>query len=199
MIYLISGAARCGKSTLAERVRPHINGQVVSGDAFTHSMQGVLKAKWLPDLFVNVVDPVQEMTDPNEMLERLRERDKEMWEFYEAYIKASLKDSDDDILLDGNLWPDYIRTLDIPHRAVFIVDTSPAQADRLIAIRDSDSDNNWMKEHEYSDKKIVEWAKFNAKRSERYVALCKQYDYPCFDIAGQGMENAADQAFESLL
>jgi hypothetical protein len=38
MIYLIGGPARMGTSTLAWRVRKEIDGHVLAGDAFVHSL-----------------------------------------------------------------------------------------------------------------------------------------------------------------
>ncbi len=199
MIYLVGGPARVGKSTLAKRFRSYIDAEVIDGDAFTHSMHDVLKSEWLPDIFVGTIDPINAINDPSKKVDRLRKRDEAMWEFYEAYLKEAAISSSDDILIDGNFWPDYVHTLELPHVAVFLIDTSPAQAARLISIRDGDSDNNWMKAHEFTDEKIVEWATFNALRSEKYIPLCKEYGYRYFDIAERGVERTVDEAFEYLL
>lgn len=199
MIYLIGGPARCGKSTLARKVRREIDGQVIAGDAFVASLQSNLRAEWVPDIYDHKVAPVVKVHGHEAKINRLRQRDEMMWQFYEAYIKAAAADSpQDDLLLEGNIWPDSLKYFSLSHRAVFLVDTTPNQADRLMAIRDSKTnDNNWMQD--YSDERIAEWALFNIARSERYIALCRQYDYVYFDINDGGMGIAQREAFEYLL
>lgn len=199
MIYLIGGPARVGKSTLARRVRKEIDGQVISGDAFVHALQENLRVEWLPDIFDHIAASVVAMEDPKMVIARLRRRDETTWQFYQAYITTALQHAPgDDILLEGNLWPDYLELFGHAHRAVFLVDTSEAeQAERLKAIRDGDSGHNWMRG--YDDSKIATWARFNALRSLRYKKLCEQTGYACFDIAELGAEGAEQRAFEHLL
>jgi hypothetical protein len=197
MIYFIGGPARCGKSTLAARVRKEIDGQVIAGDAFVHALYDNLLPEWLPDLFDRKVDSVTAIHDPEAKVDRLRRRDAVMWQFYQAYIATATADAPgDDVLLEGNLWPDSLDTFAPVHRAAFLIDTSASQVERLIAIRDANGDNDWMRE--FSDQKLAEWAEFNIIRSRRYVALCDQYGYRYFDIAESGIADAEQRAFEYL-
>lgn len=200
MIYSIGGPARCGKSTLAARFRRHIDAQVLSGDALTHALQdNFLKPQWLPDLFEHDVDPLNSQPSDQKRVERLRRRDMVMWQFYKGYFEHSAHTSNDNIIIDGNIWPDSLATLSLNHRAVFVVDTSlDSQAKRLMAIRDSNQPNNWMKHHNYTNEKIEQWAAFNAERSCAYVTLCQTHQYVYFDIATLGIAGASAQAFEYL-
>lgn len=200
MIYVIGGPARCGKSTLAAQVRHKIDGLVLSGDAFVHALQENLRSEWIPDIFDHAVANVSQMHDIETRIDRLRRRDEIMWQFYQSYLVAALADAPhDDILLEGNIWPDFLELFSLEHEAVFLIDTSIAQSERLISIRDSgtDSDNNWMQD--FTDEKMVAWAAFNAARSQRYVKLCSQHHYRYFDIAELGIQQAESQAFEHLL
>lgn len=164
MICLIGGPARTGKSHLAERARKHIDGQVLSGDAVVAALKSVLKSEWSPDLFEHKAHPLEQIHTASEKVDRLRRRDKVAWQFYEEYLRTAIGDaSHDDVLIEGNLWPDFISNLGLPHKAVFLIDTSPEQVGRLIEIRDSNGDNDWMKH--FSDEELAEWAKFNALRS----------------------------------
>ena len=197
MIYLIGGPARCGKSTLARRFRKEVNGDVLSGDAFVKALQATLEAQSLPDVFDRNIASVRDLSSIEAKIDRLRRRDEAMWQLYQAYITTAMQDAPrDDLLLEGNIWPDYLELLPYDHKAVFLVDTSPAQFARLKTIRDSVSDNNWMRE--YNDEKLQEWAQFNAARSERYVHLCEKTAYVYFDIAKLGIEEAENAAFEYL-
>lgn len=200
VIYLIGGPSRSGKSTLASRVRKHIDGQVLSADAFLASLHAVLKPEWEPDIFIDVINPINDRQSDGANVKRGRERDKVMWQFFVGYLKEAERISNDDVLLDGMLWPDFIAAFPLRHKAVFLVDTSPGQAERLIKIRDSGgSDNNWMGEHRYSDDKIRGWVSFNIARSNLYIELCKKHNYQYFDIADAGMQVAETRAFEYLL
>jgi uridine kinase len=199
MIYLIGGPARCGKSTLAKRVRREIEGQIIAGDAFFHALKNNLQPEWTPDLYDHSVDPINEITGIDAKVDRLRRRDQTAWRFYEAYIATATMDAPaDDILIEGNIWPDMLGSLPAKHKAVFLVDTSADQAIRLMSLRDSDTtDNNWMKD--FSNEKMAEWAKFNICRSQRYIDLCQQSAYSYYDIADHGIEGAELRAFEYLL
>lgn len=198
MIYLIGGPARCGKSTLAKKLRKEIDGQVIAGDAFVHALQSNLEPSSLPDIFDHNVANVHLMTDPETRIDRLRRRDEAMWQFFQAYIKTALEDAPhDDILLEGNIWPDFLELFDMPYEAAFLIDTSLEQSKRLVTIRDSHSDNNWMQK--FSDEELAKWAEFNAARSRRYQTLCQASGHRYFDIAELGIEEAQAKAFEYLL
>lgn len=197
MIYLIGGPARCGKSMLAERVRREIDGQVVAGDAFVHALRDNLSPEWMPDIF-DQVDSVHDIKEPKAKVERLRRRDLAVWPFYKSYIATAIADAPhDNVLIEGNIWPDSLASLTSSYKAVFLVDTSSDQAERLISIRDSNGDNDWMRN--FTDDKLVEWAKFNIVRSELYILLCKQNQSCYFDIAEHGIAHAQQLAFEYLM
>lgn len=202
MIYLIGGPARCGKSTLAERVRHKVDGDVLSADAFKKTLLQNLRPSWVPDIFDHVIAPIGTMSSATRQIDRLRRRDERMWQFYDGYIDADLQASPHkDILIEGNIWPDFIAGLRHTHKAVFLVDLAPAedQFERLQKIRDSDDDNNWMKARDFNDRALKKWAKFNRLRSERYVQLCREHGYPYFDISQRGIGYGQDRAYVSLL
>src|SRR6266702_901695 len=194
MIYLIGGPARCGKSTVARRMRDFVHGQIISGDVVVHSLQVILKSEWLPDIYDNDIVGVTHIENLESKIDRLRRRDETMWQFYTAFCNASVESApQDDILIEGSLWPDYLEGFSHPHKAIFLVDTSDDQFERLLATRDDkDSGNNLTRD--YNDEQLKRWAHFNALRSKRYVELCGRYGYPCFDIAGHGMDIAETKA-----
>lgn len=198
MFYFIGGPARCGKTTLAKRVRKEINGQVVSGDAMVASLQATLSAADFPDLFVHTIDPIQPSDAPLAKLVRLRRRDDVVWPFYYHYLISVHDHSNDDILLEGNLWPQYIEEISWNHKAVFLVDTSPDQAERLITLRDENGENDWMLDDHYTDDHIRQWAEFNILRSQQVIDLCKRHDQVFFDIREHGLQGAEDKAFAYL-
>ena len=199
MIYLIGGPARSGKSTLGRRLRKELDAQVMSGDALTESLLSNLKQSWLPDIFVHAVNPIRELKDSHAQVERVRARDQATWPFLARYIQEVAEQERDNLLLEGDIWPDSVVSLAIPHKAAFLVDTSSviSQARRLKAIRDGAGSNNWMQH--WSDKNLDDWAQFNLLRSQRYVQLCEETNGNYFDIADGGMQAAQDRAFDYLL
>jgi 2-phosphoglycerate kinase len=197
VIYLIGGPARCGKSTLAARVRGNIDGQVLSGDAFVNALKENLDSSWVPDIYEHDVASIKEMPNDDAAIDRLRRRDEKMWQFYHSYIRTAVEDAPgDDLLLEGNLWPDFLELFSLPHKAVFLIDTSPQQVERLKTIQDSGDNNNWMRN--FTDERLGAWANFNAIRSERYAKLCKKHGYRYFDIASDGVGKVLDDAYEYL-
>jgi hypothetical protein len=203
LIYLIGGPARCGKSTLAERVCHEVDGSVISADSLRDSLQRNLRASWIPDIFSQTVAPAMKMSSVGRQIDRLRRRDEGLWQFCASYIDAEIEAvPHEDMLIEGNLWPDFVESLQYTHRAVFMVDTSPVekQFEWLRSIRDDpDADNNWMRHRGYADRRLMQSAKLNLLRSQRYIQLCREHGYPYFDIAQRGIGYAQDRAYVSLL
>jgi hypothetical protein len=78
-----------------------------------------------------------------------------------------------------------------------LIDTSPTQADRLIALARSEStQNNWMSKHD--DTWIRTWAKYNIERSKLYKQLAHEYDQAVFDIADENITHAQAAALRYL-
>lgn len=199
-IMIIGGPARVGKSTLARSIRPEMSGQMIAGDAFAHSVRESVTVEQFPDLFINEVDKPQ-LTDPHDQhVARLRRRDKIMWSFFKNYIHAVVGESEDDLLIDGNFWPDYLTELEVDHKAAFLVDTSHDRADMLKRMRDDDATaNNWMRERAYTDERIDLWAEMDKTRSLTMIELCEAHDYPYFNLAVHGIHRAQELAREHLL
>jgi hypothetical protein len=203
MIYFIGGPPRMGKSVLAHRVARAGNGdfEVIHGDVLMLSLQKRLQPEWLPDLFDTVIDPVTETQTDETKAHRTRRRDRAAWDFHQDYIRQLREaDATTPIVLEGLVWPDYLASFTQEHRAVFLVDTSPDQAERLIRIKnDPNAEHNWMRERDYSDERIHKWVSFSLTRSRMCIDLCQKHGYRYFDIADGGMQAAEDQAFEYLL
>jgi hypothetical protein len=190
----IGGPARCGKTTLTHQTESLYTGQQVSLDNLRHAFIPLAAEAILASLEPDA--ELTETTTTDEWIDILRDRDRTVWTGAKAYLAAAT-DNNDDVLMEGCLWPDYIAELEVPFRAVFLVDTSPNHADRLIAVARSESThNNWMREH--NDAWMRRWAKYNIARSERYKQLGDEYNQPVFDIADSGIAQAQAAALEYL-
>lgn len=193
MFRFIGGPARCGKSTLAKQVDALHAGQMVSLDNLRHAFVPLATKTVQKTL---LVAPKHTKYDAGEWLNILRQRDATSWKGIKAYLVAAGK-NDDDVLMEGCVWPDYISELDDDYRAVFLVDTSPNHANRLIAAaRGANTHNNWHSEK--TDEWIRGWAEYNIARSKLYKKLAQAHGQPVFDVADGGMQQAQDAALAYL-
>ena len=193
MFRLIGGPSRCGKSTLADRVSRTHEGQHVSVDYLRYSFATVGSA---PVKEALQLAPDHTLYTPTEWIQQLRCRDAIVWEGVRTYLDVAAPNGDD-VLMEGCLWPDYVSELEYDYRAVFLVDTSPDLANRLItAAADPNTHNNWQRNK--SPEWIKSWAQHNIVRSEYYKELCQQYNQPVFDIADSTIQQAQDAATEFL-
>lgn len=193
MFRLIGGPARCGKSTLAAKAEALGAGDRISVDSLKYSLAAVASTEYKTAL--NYKPPL-EVHDKQSWLDILRARDKVVWIGAQAYLNAAAE-YNDDVLMEGLLWPDYVSELRHPYKAVYMVDTSPAHAANILAAARSDSThNNWMKDR--SDEWIAKWAEYNIERSKLYIALGRAYSQPVFDVAEYGYDEAQQKALEYL-
>lgn len=187
-VALIGGPARVGKTTLARRVSCGSSIEVVHLDHLLHAVKAVASESAVAALSKA---PSIDTHSPGEWLREIRERDRVLWDAARAYTVAA----QGPLLLEGGLWPDWVRELPSGHTAVFLVDTADS-AERLVHIARSD-DQNWMARRGWSDEKIRRWAAYNALRSETIADSAHEHGYPVFDIR-DGMTAAQDQALRVL-
>lgn len=178
-------------------MRKHFDGQVVSTDDIRVAFKSVTNPEHHPDLFDKIVDPISEDMPSDKKIARLRRRDDQVWAFMKEFLRLSMY-SHDDILTEGCYWPSTLRQLDSPHKAVFLVDTSATQVERLIQIRETSERNNWMRDAKFTDEKMKAWADFNRIRSEMIIRECQEYKYPCYDIATYGIDGVQSEARQFL-
>ena len=198
MYYFIGGPGRCGKTTLARMLRGQVSAQSLSLDAMITALRSTTTPETHPALFHKIVDPVTFDDPPQRRIDRYYWRDKEMWKFLRSYIHG-MRQSGDNLIVEGCLWPSSAHEFDQEHRAVFLVDTSINHVERLIHIRDNSVHDNWMKEEYAEDSLIEKWAQFNIVRSQFVIQECEKYGYPYFDVGELGIENAQQRALAWLV
>jgi 2-phosphoglycerate kinase len=198
MIRLIGGPARCGKSTLTRKLQKNegFEGQVVSLDGLREELIPTASAE---DRLILKVAPKESEHSPQEWMSILRQRDYLVWKSAKELIDSCVR-QDSSILLEGCIWPDYAAELapELGTRAVFLVDTSPDHADRLIEIaRGEGNENNWMKD--WPDERLQAWAQYNIARSKEVKDLAQQHGFLVFDIVDLGITAAQDAALQYLI
>jgi 2-phosphoglycerate kinase len=204
---LIGGAARCGKSTLAREVRAATDMQTLSGDALRTTLRRVMPYGSIPELHVSRAEKIrdeQEFINHHTLgaqaeIEAKRRQAKYVWSVITTYIKEIEHESADSVLVESiDVWPDLIAVSGLHHRAAFLVNTSPDQAERIIATRGTDP-YDWMHANNYSDARIIAWSEFNRQRSEMVRDMAEEQGYPCFDLAETSFEDSQMAAKDYLL
>lgn len=203
----VGGAARCGKSTLSREIRKSTDLQFISGDAFRTTLRKTVAKGTFPILDVPRAEKIpdeQEFIDHHSTnatieIEAKRTQAKFVWPFIERYIHEVEHESEDGVLVESiDVWPDLIATSGLIHRAAFLVNTSPRQAERIIASRGNDP-YDWMHQNGYSDGRIRAWSEFNAQRSVMIRDMAADLGYLCVDLAETSFEEGQSSAKAYLL
>lgn len=207
MNYFIGGSSRCGKSTLAHTVRRTIDVQALSGDAFRDALRKTSMPGTMAELHQPRAEKIaaeQEFIDyhtlrASDEIVKKRAQASLVWSFLSNYLVTVNRESEDSVLVESiDVWPDLIATSGLRHRAVFMVDTSLRQWERIAATRGKDH-GDWMHANGYSDARIQAWSTFNVERSGVIKGLCYEYGYPCIDIAETGFDEGQRLALEGLM
>jgi hypothetical protein len=206
--YFIGGSSRCGKTTLARAVRRNMDVQTLSGDALRDTLRKSTSADTLPELHrqrAETIPDEQEFVDyhtlrTKEEITKKRAQASLVWSFMKNYLVTVNRESTtDDVVVESiDVWPDLLAVSGLRHRAVFMVDTSMQQWERIAATREVDP-HDWMHANNYSDARIKAWSVFNVQRSELVKGLCDEHEYPYVDLAETGFEQSQQNALDLLL
>ena len=203
----IGGAARCGKSTLAREIRQSTDIQTLSGDALRTSLRKTALAGIFPILHAPRPEKISDeqtfikrhSVDRGLEVEAKRQQAAFVWPFIENYVRAIEHESNDSVLVESiDVWPDLIAASGLAHRAAFLVNTSPEQAERIISTRGTDR-FDWIHENRYSDARIRAWSEFNVSRSITIRELADMHGYLCVDLAATSFSEAQETARDYLL
>lgn len=200
MIYLIGGAARAGKSTLARTLLERLpRANYLSGDSLRQALKPILPKFRKADIDNGSIEAYIDYYRDHAKLavDEIFERSESVWPFIERYIDSYKYESDNDLVVDSvDIWPHSINRLELPHRAVFIVDTDSEQWRRIV---EHMGPNDWMTAKGLTSEQIKAWAYFNALRSQRVVSEATQFRYGVFDVADLGFTAAQNAAIDRIL
>lgn len=200
MLYLIGGGARCGKTSLAKKLLHQKPGAAyLSGDSFRSALKPVL-----PVFHTSGVDASNPEAyiayykkHTEQAIDETIVRAEALWPFIERYITAYSHESDGDLVVESvDIWPQLIHQLDIPHKAMFLVDTDATQWKR---VTEHLSENDWITTKGLTLEQIEAWASYNAPRGNRIIELCEQHGYSYQDVATLRFEAAQDAALQEIL
>lgn len=194
-IHFISGPARVGKSHLYRSLHRAFEGDCVELDPLLTALISFLK----PDPSHPIMNPfaLQPGQPFDEWLSKLIEKDEAWWPFLKEWVEE-YHQYGKDFLLVGIVWPHLLKELDLPHRAVFIVDTDELHVERLVAIAQQESQlNNWQRG--WDETEVRRWAEFNRLRALHFKEQAEIHGYPVFDVAQHGYEGSQALAAAALL
>lgn len=200
MIYFIGGGARCGKSTLAREILKQKPGSsYLSGDSFRQSLKPLLPAFHTSG--VNADNPSEYINyykkHTDEAIEKTIERAESLWPFIVRYVTAMQYESGHDMVVESvDIWPHLIYSLDVPHKAMFLIDTDSAQWQRVTKYL---GENDWITSKKLTPEQVEAWASYNAPRIKRVADECVKYGYDYLDIAGGKFEQVQVSALTKLL
>lgn len=194
-VFVVAGPARCGKSTLATRVRRELGVAHVMADAVA---AGFLESSQTRELLPDVTDSLP----VGEWLGLVRSRDRVVSAFVAGYVRNVASVHRESVLVDGPLWPDHWVEIGCVVRAVVLVDTGEAHAERLLSIRDDAGAvaNNWQRRRLWSDGRVRRWAAYNVQRGRVFAELGEAQGWPVVDLADfDTLDDAISVAYGHLV
>ena len=195
-VILIGGIARVGKTTLVNKLLKKLPYYTLSTD----------NLKAMGQKFNVMFDnsSSKDWVNPKKWIEQIRSRDYEIWEWSKEYILFSIKENQS-IIVEGNLWPDYIykdikqfERMGAQVTSLFMIDTSSEKnaAEQLIKLKETDS-FNWL--NKYDNEKLKQFAKCNNYRSEKLKELAKKHNFMVYDIAEFNSKTEMQDAIKKLI
>ncbi len=205
MLYLIGGSARCGKSTLARTLRKHTRAQSVSGDALRVMLKKTQPNSEIGRIHTNDLgyDTKTEQgyikyygQHTDHAVEKMLLQAEIMSNPLHHYSHAVQLESPDDLIIESvDIHPSTIQRISDNCKAVFLIDTSDDQHQR---IKDFPDQYSWMN-NRLNDAQIKAWAVYNKARSIHIKELCKQQKIQCFDLKESGYHTVQQLALQYLL
>lgn len=171
--YLIGGAPRVGKSTLAMSVIKDKPMMAASTDALRYVLRRTDGAQNDPGLFVihNHNNDDTEMaryllSDSQQVLTDQIQEIMSVWPAVQNYIKSNLEDGWDVIIEGIHVLPELLTDVDFAYSAVFMGNQSPQHVSK-VREHAKDTTTDWL--HAHSDDVIQGWAQFIQLYS-RYIS-----------------------------
>jgi 2-phosphoglycerate kinase len=201
-VYLIGGAPRVGKTSLAMRVLQKRPMFAISADSVRDMLQGVLKPVGAPALF-----KLYELTQnesaiasflhdhPREGVVLQNDESSFVWPSVDKLICSYLADGQD-ILVEGvEILPANLKQASYSYKVVFLGNTSLVHAN-TIAAQAHANEHDWM--HRYSDKTIEGWSDLVREFSNYIEAETNTYRMPFIETHDDNFEDSLLRA-EGLL
>ena len=193
-IILIGGGARLGKTTFVSKLLKKLPYYVLSTDNLKYMGQkfGVMKDE----------STSEDWNNSAIWLEKIRKRDYEVWNWTKEYIISATK-SHKSLIVEGNLWPDYIiKDIEQFRNAniimLFMTDTSSEETiySYLVNLKENDP-YNWL--NDYDNDKLKAFSSCSKIRSEKLKQLCTENNCLVYDVKDYNSLDEMQEDMERLI
>jgi len=161
MIYLIGGPPRVGKTTLVNYLVQKHPMHAASTDAIRYMLRRAVPREALnPDIFINFHEDVMNtwaLKTPQQTLKEQNKQSKAYWKVLQKYIESYDEDGIDLILEGVAILPEFVKSLSVETRCVFLGNTSEEHLQTIKAYAKANA-HDWM--HAYSEHELENAAEF---------------------------------------
>lgn len=172
----------------------------ISTDAIRYMLRRSIDREALPpDIFINFHEDVMsrwKIQHPQETLEEQNRQSMAYWPALEQLAKSYDEDGADVIIEGVAILPEFSQRLDVPHRSLYIGNTTAAHAEVVIA-RARANEHDWM--HGYSDEELASATSFFTHMSHFYKNEATKYSEPYREIRNEHYDADLEAAAETLL
>jgi 2-phosphoglycerate kinase len=200
MIYLIGGAPRIGKTTLVKHLVRKQPMHAISTDAIRYMLRRSIDRDALPpDIFINFHEDVMarwKIQHPQATLEEQNRQSRAYWPALDQLAQSYDEDGADVIIEGVAILPEFSQQLDVPHKSIYIGNTSPTHAEFVIA-RAKANEHDWM--HNYSDEELASATAFFTHMSKFYRDEAAKYSESYREVRNENYDSDLEAAADALL
>jgi 2-phosphoglycerate kinase len=199
MIYLIGGSPRVGKTKLVNYVVREHPMHAVSTDAIRYMLRRTVPKEAIsPDIFIHFKTDVLETWSKGSeaLIEEQNRQSKALWPFIREFINSYQEDGIDLIVEGVAILPEFVKTLDVPNRGIFLGNASESHKSIVIEQAEQNS-HDWMRA--LPPEKMQRATEFFARLSEYFRVEASAHDLAYQEMADTDFEHSLQSAARHLL
>ncbi len=201
-IYLIGGAPRVGKSTLASLLARQLSTEPIATDDLRTQIRSFTAPATEPDLYyldslnVDEANMTRLMRDHTKDIIAAADRESTVvWRSIEILIQAHATSAQPLIIEGVAILPHLVAGLRVPHTAVHLGNQSPAHA-KIILDFARNNPNTWLGTLQTDT--LEAFAKFTQHYSVHAQAEAQKYHQPYLEMNSQPFEESLEKALDLL-
>lgn len=185
----------------------NIRAQTLSTDALRDSIRATQTENTLPQLFAwRPINKLSEkewlelnINNPHKIAKILFDESLAIQAAIVKYAQSITAETNDDLIIEGvAVLPSIIQHISSPNKAVFLIDTSLSQADRVYNSMQN-YDKDWMRALGYTKEKVDAWVHGNIEYSKIIKQQCIDHRANYIDISEMNLNKAIEKALDSLI
>jgi 2-phosphoglycerate kinase len=200
--YLIGGAPRTGKSTLARMVTNRQSMQSMATDAIRAQIRGTITQSAEPDLYYLDSLNADEANMTRLMLERTADiiaaADREsavVWRTVETFIRNNIAAGHSIVIEGVAVLPELVATLDLDYSAVYLGNQSPEHTKVVLEYARTHPET-WL--GGLKPDTLAAYAFFSQATSSHIEQQARRYRQPYIEMSARPFEQSLEQALATL-